>query len=255
MIDTVKDILTHCKAYIEAGQWDELYQAANNVDPGSIPYLSETLMQAGITLWDAPGSKIPNYAYAAIENLPSTVTIRNMDIGYHAFANSDGIETLTLSDCSVDRDAFSDCSIRQLKGTGQLSLSRWAFEGNYSLQFIDLEQASLTRVPENCFENCRRLTSVILPHDCTYIEAEAFGSCDNLTDITIPNTLKDASILAFDNCWLKRVYYSDTLEELVTHKHLAKALLSGMSAEGAVICSDGTCTRDQLRDLYDRQYR
>lgn len=65
----------------------------------------------------------------------------------------------------------------------------------------------LTEIPDNCFENCTRLTKIILPEGITSIGANAFSGCEELSSIYFPTTLKKIGENAFTNCH-EELYYN-----------------------------------------------
>ena len=60
--------------------------------------------------------------------------------------------------------------------------------------------ASVTRIHECAFEDCKSLTSVILPQNLTYIGCRAFSYCQALAEINIPVNLQEIDDEAFGNC-------------------------------------------------------
>lgn len=58
----------------------------------------------------------------------------------------------------------------------------------------------LTEIPDNCFENCTRLTKIILPEGITSIGANAFSGCEELSSIYFPTSLEIIGENAFTNC-------------------------------------------------------
>ena len=60
--------------------------------------------------------------------------------------------------------------------------------------------ADSTTIGESTFEDCSRLTSVIIGTGVTSIGVQAFIDCDNLTNVTIPDSVTSIGNLAFDSC-------------------------------------------------------
>jgi hypothetical protein len=60
--------------------------------------------------------------------------------------------------------------------------------------------ANFTRIGDNAFCGCGRLTSIIIPNSVTSIGFGAFDSCTSLTSITIPSSVKSIGNSAFNGC-------------------------------------------------------
>ena len=58
----------------------------------------------------------------------------------------------------------------------------------------------VTKVGNNAFQSCSRLTSVTIPEGVTKVGAGAFSGCSNLTSVTIPSTVTSIGDDAFNLC-------------------------------------------------------
>lgn len=58
----------------------------------------------------------------------------------------------------------------------------------------------VTRIGENAFADCQKLTDVIIPDTVTYIGMSAFARCQSLASITIPDSVKSIDSHAFAIC-------------------------------------------------------
>lgn len=58
----------------------------------------------------------------------------------------------------------------------------------------------VTSIGDVAFQNCEKLTSVIIPDSVTSIDYFAFSGCSSLTSITIPNSVKSIGSSAFSGC-------------------------------------------------------
>ena len=58
----------------------------------------------------------------------------------------------------------------------------------------------VTKVGNNAFQSCSRLTSVTIPEGVTKVGAGAFSGCSNLTSVTIPSTVTSIVDEAFNLC-------------------------------------------------------
>ena len=55
-------------------------------------------------------------------------------------------------------------------------------------------------IDDNAFNDCKVLTSIVIPSCVTKIGNNAFSKCENLTSVSIPNTVTTIGEYAFDGC-------------------------------------------------------
>lgn len=73
--------------------------------------------------------------------------------------------------------------------------------------------ASLTRIPQYCFDMCMCLTdTVIVPSNVEAIEEFAFSCCEKLIAVTLPARLTKIGDFAFQNCFSLEYIRCDALE-------------------------------------------
>ncbi len=58
----------------------------------------------------------------------------------------------------------------------------------------------VTRIREEAFQNCTKLTSIVIPDGVTSIGEKAFYGCTNLTKVTIPGSVTSIESSAFYGC-------------------------------------------------------
>ena len=59
----------------------------------------------------------------------------------------------------------------------------------------------ITTIQSRAFEDCRQITSVIIPNSVTSIKWAAFQDCENLISVTIPNSVTSIGDSAFESCY------------------------------------------------------
>ena len=80
------------------------------------------------------------------------------------------------------------------------TLADYTFMNWKKLQSVNLDQTSVTAIPQSCFNGCLALTAVTLPAATTSIGSSAFNGCSALTEMALPETLTTIGGSAFYNC-------------------------------------------------------
>ena len=162
------------------------------------------------------------------------------------FANMpclESVEIPVISTVHLDKYAFVNCkrlkcvnAIRKKDSKENLVLGKSAFLGCSSLESFDFDYTKLSEecfrdceslleadlsnvvmgksdlysyIPARCFDGCKSLKKVILPHEnLKKIEEFAFCECESLEEITIPPSVKKIEGGAFYSCKnLKHINY------------------------------------------------
>ena len=133
----------------------------------------------------------------------------------YCFSNCSNVEGIIIpaSINEIQENAFSNCSIKNIKYTG--SLKQWCkknwstrdISSSYNLYINDEKLTALTftddiTVVQNCaFENCISLTSVTIPDSVTELGDYVFSNCSKITEATIGNVVLQKSFnFVFSSC-------------------------------------------------------
>ena len=82
---------------------------------------------------------------------------------------------------------------------GTECINSYAFEDCKELTSVVIPK-TVTRISWNAFDGCTGLTSIVIPNSVTEIENQAFRGCTGLTGIIIPESVKKIDLSAFEAC-------------------------------------------------------
>lgn len=80
------------------------------------------------------------------------------------------------------------------------SIGLRAFEGCSGIEGTLTINAKITEISASCFEECNKITEIILPQTIQTIGSSSFGSCSHLTKINFPTNLITIDDGAFYEC-------------------------------------------------------
>lgn len=107
---------------------------------------------------------------------------------------------VTVSDYSIESGFLNDSIVSSLIVGTQARLTTGAFSNYYNLTYVDLANSMAWEIPDNCFNNCSSLTTVLLPMSMNRIGSYAFSSCTSLSSIDLPRSASIGSY-AFAYCY------------------------------------------------------
>ena len=109
------------------------------------------------------------------------------DIEAFAFSDCKNLKKITIENSPLRIvAAFPNCSALEEVNLGNAVVGLESkFNGGWTM---------------GCFENCIRLTSVILPNTLTTLPGRTFVGCIDLENVQLPNTLKTIGSQEFDGC-------------------------------------------------------
>lgn len=152
--------------------------------------------------------KISAYAFEGCVNLTSiTIPAKTTSIFPSAFSCCSGLNGIWVD---PNNTAYSNDSFGVLLNKAQTRIC--IAPANLSGDYVCPE--TVTRIGNNAFEGCSKITSVTMSGLVSTIEYNAFSNCGSLTEITIPDTVTYVEEYAFSNCnKLTDVYYGGTEEQ------------------------------------------
>lgn len=145
------------------------------------------------------------------DSFKSNNTIRKVDlrntqiqeIGMTAFANSNNLQEILLSETLVEigTGAFERCtSLTNVTiPNSVISMKDGAFANCTNLKSVSLSE-KLTIIENDVFFGCTKLEKVQIPKGVTDIKERAFKRATNLTQITLPETLLKIADEALAEC-------------------------------------------------------
>jgi hypothetical protein len=124
--------------------------------------------------------------------------------------NKKGFMVLTLAAAAVGAASAQTPTMDKLKFSGASGVVVSGSASHYSVGAANKQISGAVVIPARYdgdpvvaveeFENCTRVTSVIIPNNVVYIRQNAFKGCTGLTSVTIPETVTDIDTGAFQNC-------------------------------------------------------
>ncbi len=122
------------------------------------------------------------------------------------------------------------------EGTEVITIGQ--FCGNEGLASVSLP-ASLHKIEDYAFANCRNLTTIDLPDGLKEIGEFAFMGCERLANISIPDTVKTIGKGAFADCTALQ-----TIEFPKSYKELSPEMVKGCHILKEIRLGDSFATKD-----------
>lgn len=125
--------------------------------------------------------------------------------------------TITFADvnvkalCVANWDTDGDGELSEAEAAAVTNLGEVFKENTTITSFEELQYfTGLSEIPDNAFNGCTNLQSILFPEGLTRIGASAFYNCSSLTSITLPSSLTSTGNDSFRNCTgLTAVHISD----------------------------------------------
>ena len=152
-----------------------------------------------------------------------SLTIPNANICMHAFQNTSGITSLTISSgCTFETTNATESTFASMPDLRRVTLEEGLvlvavddmFKNCTSLSSITIPN-SITTIPSHMLEGCTSLTSVTIPDSVIKIGMYAFKGCTNLTNVNIPSNISIIDGSSFQNCSsLQEVVIPNTISSI-----------------------------------------
>ena len=142
--------------------------------------------------------------------IEDTVTLRDKNFSnYYMVDGWFEDEELTKPISQIEKGTYGDKTV--YAKTTYLGISLTLDENTLSVTDCDLDATeivipsalkgkSITKISEEAFRDCYKLTSVTIPDSVTEIGEEAFRGCFSLTSVTIPDSVTSIGGYAFQGC-------------------------------------------------------
>ncbi len=152
--------------------------------------------------------KIADWAFEGCVDLKSIEIPANItEIGYSAFYDCTGLESITVASENTVYKASGNCLIETESKTLILGCKKSVIPDDGSVEIIGTES----------FCGCDGLTRIEIPSTVTTISNGAFAYCGNLMNVVIPDSVTRVDDFAFDGCAsLISVFIPDSVVDMGT---------------------------------------
>ena len=179
----------------------DVYQIPNQIEIiGSSAFMSSAIK--GVKLPENTTlTSISNGCFDLCKDLTQVIIPDNiLTIDGAAFRECTSLPTINLNNVEkIDMLAFYGAtSLASVESTENLkTLGECCFYGCSNLQSIDLEQSSITRIPNYCFWGCSTMTEIKLPEGLKVIGTYALRGTESLSVPVLPESLEEIAEEAF----------------------------------------------------------
>ena len=174
-------------------------------------------------------------------NIHSVTIPQNVkSVGYRAFHNCDGLESLTFHGESIGNFAFDGCTSLKTLSLGEniQTIGGWAFQRCSSLKNVTIPE-SVTVIQDHAFSDCESLSSVLFAGDeeatdnALQIGSYAFFCCEQLMDVTLPKRVTQIGDFAFGVTEQQKVNSDGSTSDETENIAVSGFLLTGYEGAAA----------------------
>ncbi len=183
--------------------------------PATVKCLAYSAFQgcAGLTAITIPEGVegIDNYAFKGCRALKSVRLPKSLtQWGLQVFADTPKLKSVTVA--KGNEEILVKDGVIFAAGGAKLCECIRPVKGAYAIP------KGVTEIYEHAFENCGKMTSVVLPEGLKTIEWYAFWGCASLKKLVIPESVREIGEYAFCNCSsLKTIVLPDSVREVGKH--------------------------------------
>lgn len=151
-------------------------------------------------------TSIGSYAFYNASLSDKKIEIKNCTIGNCAFESCKNIKSVKLTNCSVGYMAFANSKTSEIDIDDCTINTQYSYTGNaYTFKNCEnLKNIALnnTTIPENMFYDCNNIETLIFTgdEDALTIASSSFNNCDRLTSVVVECTDLVIESYAFANC-------------------------------------------------------
>ena len=200
-----KDAFSGCTGLytVEYYSLDHLYDITyENENSNPLSFTRMLLINGNQVTQIAIDRDVPNYAFCQATWLKSVTFNHNVtSIGERAFYGCTALTEITFPKTltQIKKLAFRGCKFTSITLPDDCQLGTDVFQDCKQLTSVVLP-ANKAIVPNNTFDGCTALTDVVLPAGVTTIGQYAFQNCNKLTTLPTSNVLESIEDGAFKGC-------------------------------------------------------
>lgn len=135
-------------------------------------------------------------------------------IGKNAFNGCTSLTGFSSSSLkTIKEGAFANSGLINYTIPKNAIVEKGVFEGCQELRNVTISSTMMTKIPENAFKDCKKLTTIIIPGTIKIIGKNAFSGA-GLKTVTLKQGVVTLESMAFANCALTSITIPNSLEDI-----------------------------------------